>query len=68
MAFILVKNGLVSCYDHRYLHSARGYTRCQKFFPILDILKSPLPPFDKVGNYKELLLKSSFDKGGFRKI
>jgi len=30
--------------------------------------KSPLPPFNKGGNYKELLLKSPFDKGGFRGI
>jgi hypothetical protein len=44
----------------------RTYTRCQKFFPILDIHKSP--PFNKGVNYKELLLKSPFDQGGFRGI
>jgi hypothetical protein len=30
--------------------------------------KSPLTPLWKRGNYKELLLKSPFGKGGFRGI
>jgi hypothetical protein len=28
----------------------------------------PCPPLKKGGNYKELLVKSPFDKGGFRGI
>jgi hypothetical protein len=45
-----------------------NYRHCQKFFPIPNILKSPLPPFKKGWNYKKLLLKSPFGKGGFRGI
>jgi hypothetical protein len=41
----------------------------QKFFPILEIHKSPLtPPVNRLGNYKELLIKPPFEKmrvGGF---
>jgi hypothetical protein len=44
------------------------YNDCQKFFPILEIHKSPLPPCNKLGNYKELLIKTPFEKGGFRGI
>jgi hypothetical protein len=40
----------------------------KSFFPMLDIHKSPLPPFNKWGNSKELLLKSPFEKGGCRGI
>ena len=41
------------------------YSVCQKFFPLAESFKSPPPPFRKGGNYKELLLKSPFEKGGF---
>jgi hypothetical protein len=45
------------------------YTRCQKFFQLWEAFKSPLPSFKKGGgNYKELLVKSPFEKGGFRGI
>jgi hypothetical protein len=46
------------------MNIARG----SKVFSSLDIHKSPLPPFKKGGNCKELLLKSPFEKGGFRGI
>jgi hypothetical protein len=45
-----------------------NYNHCQKFFPIPNILKSPLPPFKKGGIFRKLLLKSPFDNGGFRGI
>jgi hypothetical protein len=47
------------------------YRGCEKFFPVLDIHKSPLTPLNKGGNYKELLLKSHFEKGdlgGFKNL
>jgi hypothetical protein len=44
------------------------FSVCQKFFPLAESFKSPLPPFRKGGNCKELLLKSPFEKGGFRGI
>jgi hypothetical protein len=44
------------------------YSDCQKFFPLREALKSPLPPFKKGGKCKELLLKSPFFKGGFRNL
>jgi hypothetical protein len=38
------------------------------FFPFPDIHKSALTPFNKGWNYRELLLKFPFEKGGFRGI
>jgi hypothetical protein len=40
----------------------------KSFFRSLISTNPPYPPFNKGGNYKELLLKSPFEKGGLRGI
>ena len=44
------------------------YIDCQKFFRYGKPYNPHLPPFKKGGDYKEMLLKSPLDKGGFRGI
>jgi hypothetical protein len=41
------------------------YSNCQNFFRSGTPYNSPLPPFKKGGNYKEMQAKSPFEKGGF---
>jgi hypothetical protein len=45
-----------------------SFSRASKVRSAMGSLIIPLPPFDKGGNYTELLLKSPFEKGGFRGI
>ena len=45
-----------------------GIAIAKSFFRSLIATNPPQPPFNKGGNYKELLLKSPFEKGGFRGI
>ena len=55
---------------HFFFHKGEevGYSVCQKFFRYGKPHNPPCPSLKKGGNYKKLLLKSPFEKGGFRGI
>ena len=49
--------------------TAAAYSHCQKFLPLGEAYNPPCPPLKKEGGTpKKLLLKSPFEKGGFRGI
>jgi hypothetical protein len=50
------------------LQSPTYYSVCRKYFPMAASFSSPEPHFKKWGDNTELLLKSSFEKGGFKNL
>jgi hypothetical protein len=56
--------GKGGCFGGQRLVILWFYIDCRRFFHYGRPYNPPCPPLKKGGNYKEILLKSPFDKGG----